>query len=138
MKEEKTVLLVKPDGVMGGRVNAIREIIKAFRLCIIREEEKYLTPEEVIEMYKNISNVTKRDYFPDLVQYMTANPVHIFFVKGEDAISQVRKIIGKREPASGIRAWWSQDIIRNVAHGPHNQKEAEDHISLLIGKENIS
>lgn len=58
--------------------------------------------------------------------------VAIFFVKGDDAISGVRKIIGKRDPPSGIRKEHAESIIKNVAHGPDSLQAARREIQLII------
>lgn len=129
--KETTILLVKPDGVANGYVDVIRSIILAFKLEIEDAFQRQLSSHEVVMMYTGVSNITDRDYFPELVEYMSKSPSHIFIVSGDRAISTVREIIGKRNPPSGIRAWWSESIIRNVAHGPHNVAEVQQHLKLF-------
>lgn len=131
LMKEDTILLVKPDGVANGYVNVIRSIITAFRLEIEDDFQRQLSPDDIVVMYTGVGNITDRDYFPELVDYMSKSPSHIFIVSGDCAISRVREIIGKRNPPSGIRAWWSENIIRNVAHGPHNVAEAQQHLKLF-------
>lgn len=128
---ETTILLVKPDGVANGYVDVIRSIILAFKLNIEDDFQRQLSSDEVVMMYTGVGNITGRDYFPELVEYMSGSPSHVFVVSGDQSISTIREIIGKRNPPSGIRAWWSEDIIRNVAHGPHNVAEAQQHLKLF-------
>jgi len=66
------------------------------------------------------------------VAFMSSSPVHIFVVDGYDAVNKVRQIIGKRVPASGIRARWAENIIKNVAHGPHTPARAKREIQLFL------
>jgi len=129
---EVSVLLVKPDGVEKGLINQIREIILSHRLIILHERTRLLTGGEAYLVYKEFS---ARDYFSELITFMSSSPVHYFVVGGEGAIQVVRKIIGKREPASGIRARWADSIIRNVAHGPHTIDEANELIHILTKRE---
>ncbi|MFA6198239.1 MAG: nucleoside-diphosphate kinase [Patescibacteria group bacterium] len=126
---ERSMLLVKPDGVAKGLVDRIRELIVAAQLRVVEERRKTITVATATELYREFSH---RDYFPELVEFMASAPLHIFIVEGEDAIRKVREIIGKREPASGIRMLWAESIIRNVAHGPHTPAESEEQTRLLM------
>lgn len=131
---EVSMLVVKPDGVEKGLVDPIRQILVRSGLVIKQEVCKTLKPGTVETLYWNISDVRYRDYFPELVAFMSSSPVHIFIVDGYDAVSKVRQIIGKRVPTSGIRAKWAESIIKNVAHGPHNLARARREIDLLINE----
>lgn len=132
---ETSMLLVKPDGVAKGLVEPIRQIIIRNGLVIKQEMQKILKPCTVEMLYWEISDVRHRDYFPELVVFMSSSPVHIFIVEGYDAVRKVRQTIGKRVPASGIRAKWAENIIKNVAHGPHSVARAQREISLLINEQ---
>ena len=129
---EVSMLMVKPDGVERGLVNSIRQILIQNGLVIKLEARKTLKPATVEMLYWNISDVRHRDYFSDLVAFMSSSPVHIFVVDGYDAVNKVRQIIGKRVPASGIRARWAESIIKNVAHGPHTPARAKREMQLLL------
>ena len=129
---EISMLVVKPDGVERGLVDPIRQILIRNGLVIKREDRRILKPATVEMLYWNISDVRHRDYFSELVAFMSSSPVHIFVVDGYDAVNKVRQIIGKRVPASGIRARWAESIIRNVAHGPHTPARAKREMQLLL------
>lgn len=129
---EASILVVKPDGVEKGLVDPIRQILVRNGLVIKQEVRKTLKHGTVEMLYWNISDVRHRDYFPELVAFMSSSPVHIFIVDGYDAVNKVRQIIGKRVPVSGIRAKWAESIIRNVAHGPHTPERAKREIQLLV------
>lgn len=131
-KLEVSILVVKPDGVEKRLVEPIRQIITRSGLVIKQEVRKTLKPGTVEMLYWNISDVRHRDYFSDLVTFMSSSPVHIFVVDGYDAVNKVRQIIGKRVPASGLRATWAESIIKNVAHGPHTSERARREIQLLL------
>lgn len=129
---EVSMLVVKPDGVEKGLVDPIRQILVRSGLVIKQEMSKTLKPATVEMLYWDISDVRRRDYFPELVAFMSSSPVHIFVVYGYDAVNKVRQIVGKRVPASGLRAKWAESIIRNVAHGPHTPARAKREIQLLL------
>lgn len=130
---ERSMLLVKPDGVKQDLVAEIRAIILTRGLIITKEVRKMISQQTVIDLYENIGNIAQRDYFPELVKFMASSSIHVFVVEGADAVKKVREIIGKRDPASGIRAKWAKSIIENVAHGPHSSEEAKREIGLILG-----
>lgn len=126
---ERSMLLVKPDGVARGLVEPIRQLILDTELVIADECRKTITIETATTLYQEFSY---RDYFPELVSFMASGPVHIFIVEGVNAIAEIRRIIGKREPPSGLRQRWAESIVRNVAHGPHTREEVEEQVRLLM------
>jgi nucleoside-diphosphate kinase len=128
---QTSMLVVKPDGVIRGLVNPIRQIIVENGLTVKTEIRKTLEPDTVEKLYEEVADIKDRDYFPELVSHMSSSPVHIFIVEGDAAIRVIRRIIGKREPPSGIRAKWAESIIKNVAHGPHTPERAIYEINLL-------
>lgn len=134
---ETSMLLVKPDGVEKGLIGNIRDMILAEGLSIKREVERILTPGTVEKLYRNVCDVPQRDYFPELVRFMSSKLSYAFVVQGEDAVAKVRAIIGKRNPASGIRERWAESIIKNVAHGPHAPEEARREVELVLDNESI-
>ena len=133
---EVSMLVVKPDGIEKGLVDPIRQILIRSGLVIKQEVRKTLKPATVEMLYWNISDVRHRDYFPELIAFMSSSPVHIFVVDGYDAVNKVRQIIGKRVPTFGLRARWAESIIRNVAHGPHTPARAKREIQLLLEEHN--
>ncbi len=132
---ETSMLVVKPDGVKKNLVGPIREILVNRGLRIKQELTKNLKPGTVETLYWGISDVRHRDYFPGLVSFMSSSPVHVFIIEGYEAVFKTRQIIGKRVPASGIRAKWAASIIENVAHGPHNAARAKWEIDLLVNEQ---
>jgi nucleoside-diphosphate kinase len=131
------MLLVKPDGVTKGLIEPIRQIIINNGLTIKQEVRKTLRPGTAEMLYWNIDGMQHREYFPELVVFMSSSPIHIFIVEGFDAVHKIRQIIGKRGSSKGIRATWAEDIIHNVAHGPHTQERAEKEIKFLLEEYNM-
>jgi len=134
---ENSMLLVKPDGVAKGLEGEIRSLILAEGLMIKREIDRILLPETVRKIYSLEGDLAQRDYFPQVVEFMSSSPIYTFIVSGERAVSRVRTIIGKREPASGIRARWAESIVKNIAHGPHSPKLARREIELVLDNGNL-
>jgi len=124
------MLVVKPDGI--SRVNSIRDLLIKAGLTIERESNRRLSAKAARALYWEVADVRHRENFPELVEHMSSAPVHIFLIKGKNAVVRVRRIIGKRDPPSGIRAKWAIDVIRNVAHGPHSEEAARREIQIVM------
>ena len=96
MATERTLSIIKPDGV---EKNLIGEIYKRFEgagLQIIAARMIQLSKEQAEGFYAVHS---ERPFFNDLVAYMTSGPVMVTALEGSNAIEQNRKLMGATNPA---------------------------------------
>jgi nucleoside-diphosphate kinase len=115
---ERTLSIIKPDGV---KRNLIGEILKRFEaagLKIVALKRVTLTRTQAEGFY---AVHRERPFFKSLVEYMTSGPVVISVLEGEGAIKKNRDIMGATNPkdaAKGtIRADFAESIEANTAHG---------------------
>jgi nucleoside-diphosphate kinase len=118
MALERTLSIVKPDGVSG---NLIGEVCRRFEkagLSIIAARMQQLSQAQAEGFY---AVHRERPFFRDLVRYMTSGPVVVQVLQGEDAIARNREIMGATDPKKAapgtIRADLAQSIEQNVVHG---------------------
>jgi nucleoside-diphosphate kinase len=118
MALERTLSIVKPDGV---KANHIGEVCRRFEqagLSIVAARMLQLSQREAEGFY---AVHRERPFFRDLVRYMTSGPVVVQVLEGENAIARNREIMGATDPkkaASGtIRADLASSIEQNVVHG---------------------
>jgi nucleoside-diphosphate kinase len=118
MALERTLSIVKPDGV--GR-NLIGEVTGRFEkagLSIIAARMVHLSQREAEGFY---AVHRERSFFNDLVRYMTSGPVIVQVLEGENAILRNRDLMGATDPkkaaAGTIRADLALSIEQNVVHG---------------------
>jgi nucleoside-diphosphate kinase len=118
MPIERTLSIVKPDGV--GR-NLIGEIIHRFEkvgLRVVAARMMQLSPREAEGFY---AVHRERPFFKDLVKFMTSGPVLVQVLEGEDAIAKNREVMGATDPKKAapgtIRADLAKSIDENVVHG---------------------
>jgi len=130
MALERTLSIVKPDGV--GR-NLIGEVYRRFEkagLSIIAARMVHLSPREAEGFY---AVHRERPFFKDLVRYMTSGPVIVQVLEGEDAVQRNRDLMGATDPkkaaAGTIRADLALSIEQNVVHG----SDAPDTAAREIG-----
>jgi nucleoside-diphosphate kinase len=118
MPIERTLSIVKPDGV--GR-NLIGEVYQRFEkagLKILAARMMHLSQKEAEGFYAVHS---ERPFFKDLVKFMTSGPVMVQVLEGEGAIAKNRDVMGATDPKKAapgtIRADLAKSIDENVVHG---------------------
>lgn len=138
MAVERTLSIIKPDGV---EKNLIGEILGRFEkagLKVIAARMQHLSTAEAEGFY---AVHKERPFYSDLVSYMTSGPVMIQALEGEDAIAKNREIMGKTNPADAdpgtIRADFAASIEENVVHGSDGPDTAATEIAFFFGSDGL-
>jgi len=138
MAVERTLSIIKPDGV---QKNLIGEIVGRFEsagLQLIAVRMLHLTKEQAEGFYAVHS---QRPFFRDLVNYMTSGPVVVQVLEGENAIAKNRDIMGATNPADAvprtIRADFAESIEENIVHGSDGPETAAIEIAFFFGDDGI-
>jgi nucleoside-diphosphate kinase len=133
MALERTLSIVKPDGV---RENLIGEVYRRFEkagLSIIAARMRHLSQLEAEGFY---AVHRERPFFRDLVRYMTSGPVIVQVLEGENAIARHREIMGATDPKKAapgtIRADLAKSIEQNVVHGSDAAETAAREIAYFF------
>jgi nucleoside-diphosphate kinase len=133
MAEERTLSIIKPDGV---EKNLIGEVYRRFEqggLKIVAAKMLHLTKEQAEGFY---AVHKERPFFPDLVSYMTSGPVVVQVLEGDNAIARNREIMGATNPADAapgtIRADYASSIEENVVHGSDGPDTAATEITFFF------
>jgi nucleoside-diphosphate kinase len=118
MALERTLSIVKPDGL---RANLIGEVYRRFEkagLPIVAARMLHLSQREAEGFY---AVHRERPFFKDLVRYMISGPIMVQVLEGENAIVRNRDIMGATDPKKAapgtIRADFAASIEQNVVHG---------------------
>ena len=118
MALERTLSIVKPDGVSGNLIGEVYRRFETAGLSIIAARMLRLSQREAEGFY---AVHRERPFFKDLVRYMTSGPVVVQVLEGENAIARNRDIMGATDPKKAergtIRADLAQSIEQNVVHG---------------------
>jgi nucleoside-diphosphate kinase len=130
---ERTLSIVKPDGV---RANLIGEVYRRFEkagLSIIAARMLHLSQREAEGFY---AVHRERPFFKDLVRYMSSGPVIVQVLEGEGAIAKNRDLMGATDPkkaaAGTIRADFANSIEQNVVHGSDAPETAAREIEYFF------
>ena len=131
---ERTLSIIKPDGV---EKNVIGEIYKRFEdsgLTIIEAKMLHLTRDQAEGFY---AVHKERPFFNDLVDYMISGPVMVQVLEGENAIDKNRELMGATNPAEAdegtIRKDFATSIEKNTVHGSDGPDTAKEEISFFFG-----
>lgn len=133
MAKERTLSIIKPDGV--GR-NLIGQILARFEkhgLKIVAAEMLQLTKEQAGAFYEIHR---ERPFFAALVEFMTSGPVLVSVLEGENAVMLNREIMGATDPKKAdpgtIRADFSESIDANTVHGSDSLENAQNEIKFFF------
>tara|TARA_B100001079_G_C16019071_1_gene343606 strand:+ start:62 stop:466 length:405 start_codon:yes stop_codon:yes gene_type:complete len=131
---ERTLSIIKPDGV---RKKIIDEINKRFEdagLAIVNAKMMQLSKSDAEGFYAIHKD---RSFFNDLVAYMTSGLVMVQILEGENAIQLNRRIMGATNPAEAadgtIRSDFASSIEENVVHGSDGPETAKAEIEYFFG-----
>jgi nucleoside-diphosphate kinase len=118
MALERTLSIVKPDGVSANLIGEVYGRFEKAGLSIIAARMRHLSQAEAEGFY---AVHRERPFFRDLVRYMSSGPVVVQVLEGEHAIARNREIMGATDPKKAapgtIRADLAQSIEQNVVHG---------------------
>jgi nucleoside-diphosphate kinase len=133
MALERTLSIVKPDGVARNLIGEVYSRIEKAGLSVIAARMTQLGERDAQAFY---AVHKERPFYADLVRYMTSGPVIIQVLSGENAIAVNRDIMGATDPkkaaAGTIRADLAESIERNVVHGSDAVETAAREIAFFF------
>ena len=135
---EKTVVLIKPDGMEKKIVGQIIDYFERAGLELIGLKLVNLTQEVLDTWYAHHKD---KPFFKDLSMFMKSSPVVAMVFMGENAVDRVRKIVGPTDshkaPKGTVRGNHGDNIQKNVVHASDAAERAKFEISLLFKPEEL-
>ncbi len=135
---ERTLVLIKPDGVQRGLIGEIISRLERRGLKIVALKMIQISPELAARHYAVHQG---KPFYESLVRYITSGPVVAMVVEGPKAIEVVRKTMGATDPAKAepgtIRADFGLTIGRNLVHGSDGPETAVFEIELFFQDDEI-
>lgn len=133
MSVERTLSIIKPDGVENNKVGAILAMVEGAGLKIRATKMVHLSRPQAQGFY---AVHRERPFFGELVDFMTRGPVVVSVLEGENAVARYREIMGATDPkkaADGtIRKLHAKDIGENAVHGSDAVDTAKFEISYFF------
>lgn len=137
-KQERTFLMIKPDGVQR---NLTSKIISRFEdrgykligLKLVRPDKAHFE--------KHYSDLKDKPFFPGLIGYVMSGPVIAMCWQGTNIVKTARKMMGETKPQESnpgtIRGDYCIDVGRNIIHGSDSLESAEKEINLWFKPEEL-
>ena len=139
MTTERTLVLVKPDGVQRGIAGEIISRLERTGLQIMGLKLMQISEDLASQHYGEHHG---KPFYPGLVSFITSSPVIALVLKGPSAISTTRKIMGATNPADSapgtIRGDFGVDMGRNLIHGSANLEDAAREVSLFFSDSELT
>jgi len=135
---ERTLVIIKPDGVQRGLIGPIITRLERRGLRLAAMKLMQITPELASRHY----SVHKgKPFYQPLIDFITSGPVVVAVIEGQNAIDVVRKTMGATNPAAAepgtIRADFGVEIGRNLVHGSDGLDTAAFEIPLFFDEDEI-
>ncbi|MHB2148457.1 nucleoside-diphosphate kinase [Calditrichota bacterium LG25] len=129
----KTLAIIKPDGVANGLIGEIIKRIEQEGLKIIGMRMTQLDRRQAEGFYYVHRS---KPFFHSLIEYMTSGPVVLMVLNGPNAIDRWRTLMGATDPRKAepgtIRAEMGLNIERNVVHGSDSADSAMYEINYFF------
>ena len=130
-----TFSIIKPDATKRNITGAINKVIEDNGLRIIAQKRITLSKDKAQDFYFIHKD---KPFFNDLVSFITSGPVVAMQVEGENAVLQIRNLMGATNPSEStpgsIRGDLATELDKNVVHGSDSDESAERELSLFFGK----
>jgi nucleoside-diphosphate kinase len=128
---ERTLVLIKPDGVKRGLIGKILNHYEEKSLEIVALKLIAATTDNAKEHYREHEG---REYFEELINYVTDGKMCAMIIMGEKAVEVVRKINGDKDPVkaelASIRGEFTIDKTQNLVHASDSLENAEREIAI--------
>ncbi len=148
---ERTLVIVKPDGVARGLIGRIIQRFEDAGMKVIGMKLMNVSKEHADAHYDGLAERVSQKVFDEATAYMSEGPVLAFVLEGVGVIAAVRKIAGTTEPLGAapgtIRGDFAHEnynwgdsnnkSLRNLVHASGNAEEATHEIKLWFADEDI-
>ena len=133
MATERTLVLVKPDGVRRGLAGEVLRRLEAKGLTLVAMELRTLDKATAEEHY---AEHRERPFFGDLVTFITSAPLVALVVEGPNAVAGTRRLMGVTNPVEAtpgsIRGDYALEIGENLVHGSDSTESAAREIGIFF------
>jgi len=135
VKMEKTLAIIKPDGVARGLIGEIIRRLEKEGLNVLAIKMIWMTEEQAKGFYKVHAG---KPFYESVTDFMSSGPCVVMVLEGEDGITIYRKLMGAtnyKEAAKGtIRYDYATDIEKNVVHGSDSPQSAAFEIAYFFNE----
>ena len=132
---ERTLSIIKPDGVKRGLIGEVIKLMEAKDLNIVAMKMVHMNKAQAEGFY---AVHRERPFFESLTNFMSSGPAIVMVLEGDNVIARYRDLMGAtnyKEAADGtIRRQFATDIEKNVVHGSDAPETASFEISYFFNR----
>jgi nucleoside-diphosphate kinase len=118
MSVERTFSIIKPDAVAAGNAGEILAMLQKAGFKVLGMRMTRMSEAQAQAFY---AVHKERPFFGGLVKFMTEGPIVVLALERENAVKQLREVMGATNPANAaegtVRKRFATDIERNAIHG---------------------
>ncbi len=130
---ERTLVLVKPDGVSRGLIG---EVLRRIERKGYRVRALQLLTLDRATAEAHYAEHEGKDFFVELVDFITSGPLVAVCVEGQGAIAGMRQLMGATNPLEAapgsIRGMYATDVSKNLVHGSDGRESAQRELELFF------
>ncbi len=130
---QRTLVLVKPDGVRRGLAGEVISRLEKKGLTLVAMELRTLDRATAEEHY---GEHKERPFFGELVEFITGGPLVALVVEGPNAVAGTRRLMGVTNPVEAtpgsIRGDYALEIGQNLVHGSDSEESAAREIGIFF------
>ena len=130
---QRTLVLVKPDGVRRGLAGEVISRLEQKGLTLVAMELRTLDRATAEEHY---GEHRERPFFGELVEFITGGPLVALVVEGPNAVAGTRRLMGVTNPVEAtpgsIRGDYALEIGQNLVHGSDSEESAAREIGIFF------
>ncbi len=130
---QRTLILVKPDGVQRSIVGEVISRIEAKGLKLVALELRTI---EADTAHAHYAEHAEKPFFGELVEFITSGPLVAIVAEGERAIEAFRALAGATDPVKAapgtIRGDFALEVGQNIVHGSDSPESAEREIKIFF------
>jgi nucleoside-diphosphate kinase len=138
MAEERTLVLVKPDGVQRGLIGEVITRLEQRGLHLVGLKFVRVDQETAQRHYAEHRD---KPFFAGLIEFITSSPVVAMAWEGPGAVALVRAMMGTTDPAAAspgtIRGDYAVSIGSNIVHGSDSVARARDEVALFFAESEL-
>ena len=131
---ERTLLIVKPDGVQKRLIGEILRRVESAGMSIKAMRMTQLDWNAAGRFY---AVHRERPFYHSLIEYMTSGPVVVVALEGVNGVARLRNLIGATDPDKAeegtIRRLYADSIERNVVHGSDSEENGRIETAFYFG-----
>ncbi len=135
---ERTLVLVKPDGVQRGLIGEVTSRLERRGLRLVAAKFMNVS-RQLAETHYAIHK--GKPFYDGLISYITSAPVMAMVWEGPNAVAAVRQTMGATRPTEAapgtIRHDFALEVGRNLTHASDEPANAEKEVALWFKKEEL-